>query len=112
MSLPLIKRAPTTPTQWQDFHWAHYVEHKVILGVVQKNSATTLLMPPIWPIRNFSERIAKWHQDLHTQMNQLSGAAGIDMSRADLSSQEGREDFVNTNYREHLIFHQVIGVPT
>lgn len=113
VALAYIRRVPGSQREWQEFHWQHYNDHRIILQVVAKKTRQTLLMPPIWPVPNnlYDARLSKWHQVLHTQMNTISKLGGVDMTRANLSTDDGAEIFVNQNYREHLVFHQFVGIP-
>ena len=108
--LPFISRGPETPEEWARFHWNHFQEHTAILKKIEAETGLTLYMTPIWPVPGnlFGAQIAKWHQDLHNQMNAVDGVAGNDMSQADLRSAEGAQAFINQNYREHLIFHSAL----
>jgi len=113
MSLPALRHVPTSPAGWEKFHWNHWQDHKIILGVIAKKTNLTLFMPPIWPVpRNiFTAKIALWHQQLHEQMNAISKSPSSDMLNVDLSTPNGALDFVEPNYRDHYAFHQLIGIP-
>ena len=75
MSLPSLKKVPQTRAAWERFHWSHYIDHKIILGVIRAKTGETLFMPPIWPVpgNDYTARLSFWHQTLHQQMNALSG---------------------------------------
>lgn len=113
MTLVAIRKVPKTPKEWEVFHFQHYIDHKIILGVVAQKTGTTLLMPPIWPVpgNNFDAKIAEFHQILHQQMNALSGVNSSDLLQVNLSTKEGADNFVEPNYHEHFGFHQLVGVP-
>lgn len=113
MSLPLIKKVPQSPEEWEKFHFAHYLDHKIILGVVAKKAGKTLHMPPIWPVprNDFTASIAQFHQFLHQQMNTISQTPSSDMSQATLSTPQAAQAFIESNYPEHFAFHQLVGVP-
>ena len=111
MSLPSLKKVPQTRAAWERFHWSHYIDHKIILGVIRAKTGETLFMPPIWPVpgNDYTARLSFWHQTLHQQMHALSGDNSYDFLQTDLTTQEGQESFIYTNYGNHLAFHTLIG---
>jgi hypothetical protein len=113
MSLPAILRVPRSQKEWDKFHWQHYIDHKIILGVVASKAGKTLHMPIIWPVpgKDFTPQFTQFHQFLHQQMNVISGSSSADMSHASIATKEAAQTFVDANYREHLIFHEFVGVP-
>ena len=112
MSLIWLRRAPKDG-QWDSFHFQHYIDHKQILAVVSQKTGTQLFMPPIWPVpgNDFDAKIAEFHQVLHQQMNFISGSPTSDMTQVDLSTSAGVRAFIEPNYRDHLAFHTLVGVP-
>lgn len=113
MSLPSLRRVPESAVQWDRFHWNHYLDHKQILAVITKKTGIQQLMPPIWPVRDndWDAKLSYFHQNLHTQMNILSGDTSYDFLRTDLSTGEGRDTFIETNYANHFAFVRLVGVP-
>lgn len=113
MSLPFLKTTPRAAGEWESWHFQHYIDHKIILGVVAKKAGILLHMPVIWPVPNndFTARLAEFHQFLHQQMNAVSGTSSTDMTHVSLKTPDQAQKFVDQNYREHLIFHQFVGIP-
>lgn len=114
MTLVSLRVAPRSFNEREKFHFNHYLDHKIILGVVSKKVGRPLLMPPIWPVPggNFDPKIAEFHQLLHQQMNAISGTNSSDMTQVDLSTPEGWQAFLEPNYRDHYAFHELVGIPT
>lgn len=113
MTLVALRRIPQTANEWDAFHWSHYVDHRIILKVVSQKAGQHFLMPPIWPIigNTYPPRVSYFHQQLHIQMNALSGAQSSDMLNVDLSTEEGIRAFFDPNFRDHLQFHNSPGIP-
>lgn len=113
MPLPFLRKVPGTQREWLDFHFQHYIDHRQILAVVEQKTNSKLFMPLIWPVpgNNYDARLAEFHQQLHQQMNVVSGSPSTDMSQVNLSSPDGAKQFINVNYRDHYIFHQLVGIP-
>lgn len=113
MTLVMLRKVPRDDQQWEKFHFNHYLDHRIILGVLASKYNTTFFMPPIWPVpgNNFDAKIAEFHQTLHDQMNAVSGINTSDMLDVDLSTFQGATSFIEPNYRDHFAFHQYVGVP-
>lgn len=188
MTLATFHELPQSSAAWDKFHFNHFLDHKIILGVVAQkvgtvgatfigtgsgtnltvtsvtgtivfngtaslrgngvptntailsqssgtpggagvyvtshattssgatlesiNGPAVLFMPPIYPVPGniYTAKIAQWHQILHQQMNTISGSPSSDMLQVDLSTPENALSFLEPNYRDHLIFHQFVGI--
>ena len=113
MTLVLLRKTPRDGMDWERFHFSHYLDHKIILGVVASKLGIPLYMPPIWPVpgNNYTPELSEWHQNLHDQMNAISGTQTSDMTEADLSTYAKAQAFIEPNYRDHYAFHQLVGIP-
>ncbi len=113
MTLVALRKVPRSKIEWEAFHFQHWTDHKIILAVVAKKTNTKLFMPPIWPVLDnvYTPKIAQFHQILHEQMNAVSGAPSSDMLNVDLATPSGQLNFIEPNYRDHLVFHQFVGIP-
>lgn len=114
MTLVTLRTVPRDARGWEKFHWNHFLDHKIILGVLNQKIGATFLIQPIWPVpRNvYTAKLAEWHQYLHDQMDTFAGINSSDMTEVDLSTLSGATQFVTVNYRDHLRFHDFVGVPT
>ena len=113
MTIVALRKIPASRAQWRQFHWNHWLDHKIILGVIRTKTGQKLFLPPIWPVPNndYTPQIAEWHQLLHQQMDALSGAPAADMQTVDLSNPQGQAAFIRPNFYEHYVFHELVGVP-
>lgn len=114
MTIVALRRVPRNPQEWAKLHWNHYQDHKIILGVLSSKLGETLLMPPIWPVpgNKLDAKLNYFHQQLHEQMNAFSGDNTFNFLDSDLSTPDGQRTFVETNFKNHYAFHQLVGVPT
>ena len=112
MSLPGLKRLPENRRAWDEFHFKHERDHRRILDIIkQKTGNTQLFMPPLFPIvdNRYTTQNSYWHNQLHMQMNALSGDTQFDFLHTDLANRDGQETFVTNNYKNHLAFHALVG---
>lgn len=114
MTLVTLRKVPRTARDWEKLHFNHFLDHKIILGVLSSKLGETLFMPPIWPVpgNRLTPKMNEFHQILHQQMNAFSGDNTYNFLNSDLSTQDGQETFVETNYKNHFAFHTLVGIPT
>lgn len=79
--------------------------------MIQKKTNKTQLMPPLFPVPGnvYTPKLSYWHQILHQQMDTLSGDTLYNFLHTDLSNPEGQKSFIETNYKNHFAFDQLVG---
>jgi hypothetical protein len=112
MGLAQIIEPPPTKhglDEWAFHHWAH---HQAIINAAFSVKGVRLQLYQIWPID--PHNLEGWldlHQQQHSDMNQLYGVIGADLSSVDFTNPKEAQAFFNLNYLEHQSVAQRCGVP-
>lgn len=101
----------TSPRDFTAFSFANADHHMLALLKVNKTLGLNLTTYVLDPIPEFDT--LNWlrrHQQAHTDLNNLLGIQGADLTDVDFKKQTEREAWAELHYFEHLQFQQSLGI--
>jgi hypothetical protein len=109
ISLAYLFTPPPHQDGWKDFWFYNWLSHEDIVQAIgkQKNVPLTMYMLQPWTKSDMGGQLVR-HQAFHTDMNQVLGIQGQDLSILDTEDTQAVKDWVWSHYAEHQQAHKAL----
>lgn len=109
--LALLQNVPNSYEEWQEWSFAHALDHQLIQNTILTQKSTTVQSTILDPIN--PDAMQDWlqrNQKSHTDINAALGQQGSDLEDVDITDRDQREAWFSAHYQEHYDWHAALGV--
>lgn len=110
MSLVQLLSPPPTDRGFEEYSFAHYQHHRLLIDTILQVKGVQLVYLDIYPVTqaNFQSFLEN-HQQLHDDYEGLLGIQGNDLSSVDFNDEKQRASWTWLNFTSHQSAVKILG---